>query len=221
MKNEKMLERCLELVEHLNTEDRKAFDYFRKTKMHTTYSLESALAWLIADLEADIASDCARASGRSAELAAAKRVITSGKKSGKVALAGAWFVGDRQYICDGYQGFRLNKALALETIAADVMPLNLDNVFTSLPASRTPLELPTAAEIKAYIKTEKANRKATKAKGAIEWDFGEGLPLVNAEFLLNALELLPGCTATCGKVHDPLHFVSDSGDGIVLPMRRH
>lgn len=221
MKNEKMLERCLELSLLLDDECQKTFDFCRKTKTGFPYDLGGKLAQLIADLEADMASDCAKSSGRSLQLAAAKRVIASAKKTGKAIVSGAWMIGDRQYICDGYHGFRLNNPLPLESLADGTEPMDLDQFFKRLPNDRKPIELPSPSALKAHIKIEKVNRKAiTKEKGIIGWDFGHGLPLVDAELLLNILELLPNCTATGRKEHDPLYFESDAGDAILMPRRK-
>ena len=221
MKNEKMLERCLELSQLLDDECKKTFVFCRKTKTDFPYDLGGKLAQLITDLEADVASDCARSSGRSSQLAAAKRVISSAKKTGKAFGSGAWMVEDRQYLCDGYHGFRLNNPLPLEPLAAGTEPMDLNQVFKLLPTDRTPIDLPTPSALKAHIKFEKANRKAvTKEKGIIGWDFGPGLPLVDAELLLNVLELLPNCTATGRKERDPLYFESEAGDAILMPRRK-
>ena len=129
-----------------------------------------------------------------------------------------------QNICDGFQAYRLREHLPLESIPEKLDPLDLEGIIApSRDNCGAVLELPDVAELKAYIKTEKARKKAIEDNTAPTWDFGPELPLVNANFLLNALELLPGCTATAGKQRPALqaiYFKSEAGEGILLPVRR-
>lgn len=86
------------------------------------------------------------------------------------------------------------------------------------------LELPTVAELKAHIKTQKAENKANGVKGPAKYDFGLGRPLVNAEYLLDMLELLPGCEAVCGQDKPELQGIYFSaegqGEGILFPIHK-
>ena len=87
------------------------------------------------------------------------------------------------------------------------------------------LDMPELAEVKAYVKAEKARRKGEGIKnaGPVCWDFGEGLPYVDARYLIDALELLPGCTCRISEkrpVLGGLYLESPAGDGLVMAKRR-
>lgn len=65
--------------------------------------------------------------------------------------------------------------------------------------NKIPLKLPSVSALKKYIKAERLQKKADggakfdESKKYVLYDFGEGLPLVNAEYLLICLQVLPDC----------------------------
>lgn len=180
------------------------------------------LNYLKTEAEAEIRHTAAKQSGNGNRQKAAERVIKSAKNAACEALHGAWFDSKGlQCICDGFQAYRLREALPLETIPEKEKPLDLSRVIAI--NSGAVLTLPTVPELKAHIKTEKARLKAQKDKNPPTWDFGAELPRVNAEYLLNALELLPDATATASRERPTLraiYFESEHGDGILLPVRK-
>lgn len=174
---------------------------------------------------AEIRREEAKRSGTADRQKAAERVIKSAKSNNptREALHGAWIdKHGAQCICDGSQAYRLRDALPLESIPEKQTPLDLDRVISENLGEI--LKLPDLATLRAYIKTEKAKKKATKDKSGIIYDFGENLPAVNAEFLLNALELLQGCTTATASKERPtlrgIYLCSDSGDGVLLPVKK-
>lgn len=177
-----------------------------------------------AEAEAEIRRDAAKQSGNANRQKAAERVIKNAISCNptREALHGAWNdKSGRQCFCDGFQAYRLREALPLPSIPEKETPLELERIIAKNNGEALPL--PTVPELKAHIKTEKARKKAIKDKTAPAWDFGEGLPAVNANFLLTALELLPGCTATASKQAPTLraiYFESEAGDGILLPVKK-
>lgn len=173
---------------------------------------------------AEIRREEAKNGGKLNRQKAAERVIKSAKnyQSARPCFHGAWNdAAGRQCICDGFQAYRLREALPLEPIPEKENTLDLNRIITKNDGE--PLDLPSLAELRAYIKTEKAELKAKKDKSIVVYDFGEGLPAVNAEYLLTALELLPGCTATASKLRPLLnciYFESSDGDGVICPVRK-
>lgn len=174
---------------------------------------------------AEIRREEAKNGGKLNRTKAAERVIKSAKASQpfRECFHGAWTdAAGRQCICDSFQAYRLREALPLEPIPPKESPLDLNRIFTKNDGE--PLALPDVGELRAYIKTEKARKKATKNdKTPPLYDFGDGLPAVNAEYLLTALEILPGCTATASKQYPAtrsIYFESEAGDGIICPVRK-
>lgn len=230
MKNEKMLERVHELAATLEKEDRERFDYYRKNPDVLAgpyaYGAPAILAGLIRDLERDINADACRAAGKLDALKAAGRVIKSAAATKKEALQGAWMAGDRQYMCDGYRAFRLVEPLpGLPSIPDGLEPFDVDKCIDPARDFSQRLELPTLAAVKAHIKTETARMKAKgiKKMTGVVWDFGEGLPMVNAQYLVDALEILPGCTCRISS-HRPelggLYLESAAGDGLLMAVNK-
>lgn len=91
------------------------------------------------------------------------------------------------------------------------------------------LELPDVRELKADIKLAKMGKmdagrvRYGGGMNGIMYDFGYGLPAVDAKYLVDMLEALPECAAFCkpGKTSAPVYFVSAEDDGILLPIRKH
>lgn len=87
-----------------------------------------------------------------------------------------------------------------------------------------PVNVPSLGELRAFIKTEKARLKATKQKG-VRLILMEGTEYeihLDAQFLLDMLEALPGATVTASRqqtAKSALYFKAENGDGILLPLR--
>ena len=96
-----------------------------------------------------------------------------------------------------------------------------------------PLPLPSLKDLRADMKLARnsaahnaavphyhVDRRGKVVK--VYYDFGYGLPMVDAEYLLYMLEALPDCKALSmpGKQSRPVYFVSGDSDGILLPVRK-
>jgi hypothetical protein len=173
---------------------------------------------LQAEAEQDIRTQTAKASGNGNRLKAAERIIKNCKKMqvAKIALHGAWTENDKQYFTDAYQALELCEPLPLEA-APDGNRPPIKKLFDGARTAKgAPVELPTVAELKSYIKIEKA-----KKPPVIIWDFGENLPAVNAEYLLNILEILPGAVGSSNGLKSPLYFEAKQGAGLLFPVFKH
>lgn len=230
MKATYLIERLHQAREMLDEEQRRHFDYcythqneIKIVRYYNPDALGALLAELLIEAEREITTEEAKKGGRLDALKAAERLIKRAKADTyRTALHGAWIDSDGlQCICDGYNGYRLREHLTLEKLPDNVEPIDLKRIVTPNQGER--LTLPSAAELRAYIKTEKARLKAKKDKSIVIYDFGEGLPAVNAEYLLTALEILPGCTATASKQYPTkraIYFESEAGTGCVCPIRK-
>ena len=127
-----------------------------------------------------------------------------------------------QCFMDGVSGYRLHDALPLEEDQKNIERFDIDKCIENAAKNEKPLDVPDVPTLRTYIKTEKAVKKARKDRTPVVYDFGEGLPAVNAEYLLNALEILPGCVCRCSSssILHPLYFVSAAGDALVCPVRK-
>lgn len=226
MTNEKMLERVNEIVLHLSDDDVKAYEFALKHTLDGVPGIGGMLASLTLDLRADVLQAAVKSAGRSSALSAAKSLLKNASYNSHENCHGAWMQNGKQCLCDGYHAVMLdNEIPGLPQVPDDVEKFDLDH---SISFSRcnigSVLELPTIAELKAYIKTQKAENKARGIKAPVSYDFGEGLPLVNAHYLLDMLELLPGCEAVCRREKPPIsaiYFKADGqGEGILLPIRK-
>lgn len=175
---------------------------------------------------AEIRRDEAKRSGTASRQKAAERIIKSAKsvQPFRPCMHGAWIDNGKQYICDGFRVVRFNEPLPLESIPEGVEPLNASRIIAPGMNTGATLDLPELGELRAHIKTEKARIKAEKLRGIVPlWDFGDGLPAVDAQYLADMLEALPGCTATVAKDYPELrivYFESENGDGGLLPVKK-
>lgn len=176
-------------------------------------------------LQRDALHEMQRKEGRGSQLAGAKSLLkTALKQGGREMLHGYWLDNSgRQCLCTGYHAARLLQPLeGLPKIPEDVTPFNLDPIFDGCQANK-PLNLPSVADVKLHIVKAKADHPdlyTGKHAWPIEYDFGPDLPLVNALYLLDLLQLLPDCTAKYDGLLNPLYFSSQAGDGVLLPVRR-
>ncbi|MCE5343275.1 MAG: hypothetical protein LLF96_06780, partial [Eubacteriales bacterium] len=113
------------------------------------------------------------------------------------ATQGAWLdENGRQCTCDGFRAFRLKEALPLPVLAPDVKPLEISKIFEpALQESTVSLPLPSKDELKTFIALDRASNGRKKAP---LYDFGDGLPAVNALYLLDLLNVLPDAKAYIG-----------------------
>lgn len=229
MNNTKILESIHAMTAYLNDDDKKTFDFCRqhpndiKSILKYSANLGALMADFIGNIEKDISAETAKKSGRASALKAAERIIKSAKGQPKTALYGAWLNSSgKQCICDGFRAVRLIQPLELEKIPENILPIDLDNLMKySETNSGEPLPLPDPAELKTYIKTEKARKKAIKDNTPPVWSFGDDLPDVNAQYLLDMLEIFPdsiAIPAESGTDKRAIYFTSAGGDGLLMPV---
>lgn len=167
-----------------------------------------------------------------AQLNAAKRVIKSAERYhlNRPQIHGAWSEDGKQCFMDGFRCFRLFDALPLDQVLT-TEPGDRDLrvsrfIDAAHEANHERLILPTLKYVKDYIKDVKATRReqALTLSAPIPYDFGDDLPLVNAQYLVDMLELIPDAKqawldpdhpTTC-----PIYISTGIGEAILMPIRK-
>ena len=122
-----------------------------------------------------------------------------------------WDAEGRQCFCDGYRAVRLFPDHAVQGFE-EVSGIDLDPIIKE-DEEYTDLPLPTPGELKACIAEQ-------KGKDRKFYDFDEDLPRVDANYLKDVMDILPGAKAKhCGLMKGII-FKSEVGDGILLPVRK-
>lgn len=221
MTNEKMLATISEIANCLDADDRKAFDFIitKQDDFSDIVSIPAMLATLVKQLREDIVKDEAKKAGRSRQLAAAKRILKTAVQTNKESLTYAPIQNNKQCVCDGYRAVRLVNHLAgLPELPENIQYVDLNGIVQR-SSDMTEIELPDAAKLSAYIKTYKAEhgKKASKPM----FDFGEEYQVVDAEYLLDMLLLIPDAKAYSvkNKGTSVIYFENEAGDdGVLLPI---
>ena len=142
---------------------------------------------------------------------AVKRFL-KGCPDSRPSIKGVWYdAEDRQCMCDGYHVLRLkNHVVGFDTVKG----MDLDRAYPADSDLVAELPMPTPGEVK-------INKKRL-ASGITAYDFGEGLPMVNAAYLKNIMDCLPDARAyvTDRPLTGPIIFKSDKGDALLLPIRK-
>ena len=137
------------------------------------------------------------------------------------ALAYTWTdKNGLQCACDGYRAYRLRKALPLPVLPDDLKPLDLERVFEPVIKRKTiRLAYVDRGEVNAYIELQRAEHGR---KHAPVWEFGDGLPAVNAVYLFELLTVLPDAVLMADPENPfaPVYAASELGDAVLLPVRK-
>lgn len=184
-----------------------------------------SLGGLIAKSREEIAQAKAKASGKARFLKAMKSVIKSAKDTNRDNTFGAWTdKNGKQITCDGYRCLRSNEPL--EGLP-EVPGINISEIVDKAKDDNTvEMKLPTVGEVKARVAELKATKPGIytgKLAKPVPYDFGEGLPMVNASFLLDMLAAFPDaevCYISDKPLVTPIYFTGKDGDGVLLPIRK-
>lgn len=230
---EQTLERVLRIARSLPETERQYFDF---TQQHPDdYDKDSLeigvqLSALVVDLRTALAVEEERKRGRATPFAAAKRICkrTVERNSHRPSRQGAWIDKDgKQCLCDGITGVRLNSAFDLTEAPEPECGDRFDLGAVIRPSRENSIALkrPAAAELRAKIKTDRAEYKAQRRSKyetfSPKYDFGAGLPLANAEYLLDLIELFPDCEIYAHEnPYSPIYFKNTAGEAVLCPIRR-
>lgn len=185
------------------------------------------LKTLADDLAEKIRQETAAERGQGSAAATVRRMLKNAAKGDCPVLGYAWNDADgKQITTDGYRAFCLVDPLPLPEKPDDLKAPDISNlVKDAAQRENIPLSVPDRKELKAFITIEKAEKGR---KHSPLWDFGLGLPLVNAEYLLDLLTVLPAAklyAAKAAPIVSTLYAIEegekgqDSNEAILLPVR--
>lgn len=118
-------------------------------------------------------------------------------------------------ICDGYRLIRLNEDIS--SVPHTENDFDVAGVMRGCSAEGETIALPTVGDLKAYIA---ANTKKVGRRKETSPYFLNDVVYVNPQYLIDMIQALPGCTAYKPESPvSPIYFASESGDGILLPVR--
>lgn len=188
------------------------------------------LETLAAGLRYQLTEATAADEGAAGLLKAMKSILKATAKDPRETLRKSWIdAAGRQCVCDGFRAIRSREHFPFDLLPADVQPLNLERVFVTvengarLPDVDRELFTQWFATQRAEWKTANDARPRKERKPfAPVYNFGFQLPKVNAVYLREMLEALPGAKIfyNPGKsVFSPVHFVGENGDALILPIR--
>ena len=210
MTAEKTIELAFTIAMNHNPE---LFERFKENPIKFKDNPYSEILSACAALIEDARTDMDKKAGNGSALTAAKRIIKAAK--GRAKLEGAWTNADGlQCLCDGIRAVRLKNPLAGLPASSGI---DIDRFFTDAQRGEK-LTVPTAAELKQVL----AAHKASGSKARPVYDWGDGLPAVDAEYLRDMLAILPGAEIhanECGAL-SPIYFDDNSGNGLLMPVRK-
>lgn len=176
-------------------------------------------------LESDMLLEQSKRSGTKSIVTAANRIIKNAESRNKPMLEGMFTNQTRDgstlyCVCDGFVVIRFNEKLLLPEIDEKWhgQEIQLEQIVRPIYDSEE-ITLPDIGELKVYIKTHKIKKKNNPKKVA-DYLLDDELNLwVNPQYLLNAMECLPGCKAYAANKISPIYFKAENGDGVVMPVR--
>ena len=210
-----------------------------------TENAEEAKAQIAAVINAEIGNwrkDTETGKKRIAELKKLLNVV-DGRKLSKVEKAvqriiknvddchpqfkGVFESAGKSCVTDGYRLVRY--AAPLDCFETVNPCFDVSRAIGDISAYSMRLELPDVKELKADIKLSKMGKMDAGrvhyggGMNSVMYDFGYGLPAVDAKYLVDMLEALPDCAAFCNprKTSAPIYFVSGEDEGVLLPIRKH
>ena len=175
-------------------------------------------------LEADMLIEQSKKSGIKSIVTAANRIIKNAESTGRDVLVGMFEnkdkYGETKYcVCDGFVAIRFNEKPLLPELDEKWhgQKMQLEQIVKPMDGSKE-IKLPDISKLKVYIKTHKIKEKNNPKKVA-DYLLDEELNLwVNPQYLLNAMECLPGCKAYAANRISPIYLKAENGDGCVCPV---
>lgn len=178
--------------------------------------------------ETEQRAEKAKTNGKKTIYAAATRILKNSAAYNQARPALLYSYNDGKYvnICDAFRLVQFNAEAAPELPALPEKMEYIDaaRVIKSAAENIDVLPLPEISELKNYIKIEKAKKKATKDRTAPLYSLTaeSGIKIfLNAQYLLDILECLPGATAKSsirGAIY-PVYFESENGRASICPCR--
>ena len=177
------------------------------------------------ELKRDLVEQSAKKSGRGGQFKAFERIIKNVPKNRTRSLGGVIQTNSARAVCDGFRAVRIFKSDVImpDKIINEQDAMDIDSVFKVIDGV-SPVDLPSVGELRGLIKTATAeytgkNRKNLRPLFKLTGDTGVAV-YVDARYLLDILEALPGASCKIGKnAMSAVYFTADDGDGVLMPIR--
>lgn len=164
--------------------------------------------------------------GERKQTAQEKAIARIIKNCSRAQFTGVFENAGKYCILDGYRMVRYSTPLESFPKAPD--SLDTERAIGDKSRYNIPLNLPTVKEIKADIKLARigyidVGRIHVSGRGrsmSFKYDFGYGLPLVDAEFLIDMLDALPNAAAYAIDKSSGIYFTDGENDGLLLPCHK-
>ena len=217
MTNTKMLEAAYTLVKTLDSDSQTMINKITKDNIQWNFNTtETIIANMIIQLKQDIVSDEAKKNGKTNQLKAIKAILKSGAKLTNEALHYAKTIDGMQYICDGYILAKIKPIDTLPECPCALQYLNVLDFFDKHTTYDNQIIVPDNAKLKAYIKDQKLKHKSER-KYKIFYNFGKDQPLVDAELLSLAIDIMNGnFNCYCKNEKSALYFSDENNNEVIL-----
>lgn len=218
MTNTKMLEGLYEIAKTLDSDSQAIIDKIIKGNMEWSFGIkETTIANMIIRLKQDIEADEAKKSGKSNQLKAIKTILKSASKKTNEALHYAKTIDGMQYVCDSYILAKIKPIDTLPECPCDLQYPDVLSIFDKWITHDEQLIIPDNSRLKAYIKDQKLKHKSEK-NYKILYNFGKDQPLVNAESLSLAIDVMDGNFSVYFKNETSAIYFSDENNNEVMLM---
>ena len=217
MTNTKMLEAAYTLVKTLDSDSQTMIDKMTKGNMQWNFdTTETVIANMIIQLKQDIVSDEAKKNGKTNQLRAVKAILKSGSKLTNEALHYAKTIDGMQYICDGHILAKIKPIDTLPECPCALQYVDVLDCFDKYTTYDNQIIVPDNAKLKAYIKDQKLKHKSER-KYKIFYNFGKDQPLVDAELLSLAIDIMNGnFNCYCKNEKSALYFSDENNNEVIL-----
>ena len=245
MKAEKCMEMLNYVIAAMTTEEKQDVQSYMNgigKKCHAenydtviTNTVPFAVAEMMRVLTIECAKENDKSNGKSKQAAVIKSVFR--QINGQIRPIVSYIVNGKQVVCDGYRVFEFNEICNSVPIGTDEETKKenpekyIGYIDEAIKHKNIELPIPERGKLAAYIKAEKARLKANRIKKIsfkdIKYNFGAGLPMVSAEFLLDAIDGIPdGKLYATTNIHGeitmttPLVMLGDNGRTVLMPIRK-
>lgn len=200
-----------------------------------TNTVPFAIAEMMRVLTIECAKENDKSNGKSKQAAVIKSVFR--QINGQIRPIVTYIVNGKQVVCDGYRVFEFNEICNSVPIGTEEETKKenpekyIGYIDEVVKHKNIELPIPERGKLAAYIKAEKARLKANGIKKIrnidIRYNFGTGLPMVSAEFLLDAIDGIPdGKLYATTNIHSevttvtPLVMLGDNGRTVLMPIKK-
>lgn len=186
-------------------------------KKEYIYGISTELDHVKEALESEIMVANAKTSGKDKEKKLLDAIIKRAMKKNNKVLHGSWMYNNMTCVVDGWTLAAINGTIETVKIPDDCKPFDIGKMIEISTDTMTAHTVPIVSALKSEIKIAKASAGHTKYKRVV-FCFGENMPTVNAEFLVDFVNCFGNkCFYTDKK--QPIYFQNEIGTGLILPIK--